>query len=82
MIKLLPIVLLAGCMCSCAEVEKKAEQAPEKPARCELVDDGGSTMLYIYRVDNHEYIATNHGGILHSESCPCRKGKEVVINGK
>ena len=31
--------------------------------------------VYIYRVDGHEYICNVRGGIIHSESCPCKEKK-------
>jgi hypothetical protein len=55
------------------EQKRNEERHKESYERIKLVDDGGQTLLYIYEVDGHEYIANSRGGIIHSESCPCKK---------
>ena len=38
-----------------------------------------STFIYSIEIEGHEYIifdGMRKGGIVHSESCPCRKGGE------
>jgi hypothetical protein len=65
---------------SCVQTPQESQQVgepitpvvEEKAERVTLVDNGGTTLLYIYKVDGHEYIASSKGGIIHSESCPCK----------
>lgn len=32
--------------------------------------------IYVIRYDGHEYITNSKGGIIHSESCPCKTEKK------
>ena len=35
--------------------------------------------VHVMSYKGHEYLVNFHGGILHSESCPCQKNKVIVI---
>lgn len=45
----------------------------------EIRNDVASYSIYVDTIRNHEYIILNGmylGSIIHSESCPCKKGGE------
>ena len=70
------VVLITSCVQTTQESQQVGDPitpvVEQKEERVTLVDDGGTTWLYIYKVDDHEYIASAKGGIIHSESCPCK----------
>jgi hypothetical protein len=45
----------------------------EKPSRITTVTDCGLCSYRIINVDGHEYLTYDQGGIIHLESCPCKK---------
>jgi hypothetical protein len=36
--------------------------------------------VYCFKIDGHEYICNSNGGIIHSESCPCKKQNQNFPN--
>ena len=79
---ILCLLMIVGCTITPEEANQRREMRVQKRderrnkesnERIKLVDNGGQTLLYIYEVDGHEYIASSKGGIIHSESCPCKK---------
>jgi hypothetical protein len=71
--KFLIIIALVTFSCAYEPGDNPRKPVTVSSERCKLIDNGGSTLLYIYKVDNHEYIVNLRGGIIHSESCPCKK---------
>ena len=79
--KILVIIALVTLSCACSQRPQDTQSVgdivsvpptPVTPERIVLVNHGGQTLLYIYKIDGHEYIASTRGGIIHSESCPCK----------
>jgi len=71
------VVLLFGCI---KKIEPKddflgtTKTEEKKPERIQIVDDGRWTQYQIVEVDGHLYLCNAaHGGIVHLESCPCKK---------
>ena len=61
------LVMLAALLASCDG---------KKP---EIRNNVASYSIYVDTIRGHEYIILNGmylGGIIHSESCPCKKGGE------
>lgn len=72
--------------------EQSEHIEPKKiPSRFELLehrvlrDENGNRIIetYIFKADDHEYVMASvwssdaGGGLLHSESCPCKKPVEI-----
>lgn len=65
----------ALCLVGCGENGDSASA----PSNEKCFKRSVSTRIYSIRIEGHEYIVfdgTSKGGIIHSESCPCRKGGE------
>lgn len=65
----------ALCLAGCG-VKDDSASAPSKE---KYFKQSVSTHIYSIKIEGHEYIifdGTYKGGIVHSESCPCRKGGE------
>ena len=71
----LAIVLVTGVLCAIDEAEEQVgESAREQAARQSFWD---VSEVKVVTVKGHEYIivnGSNRGGIVHSESCPCKNG--------
>jgi hypothetical protein len=71
------LVLLTACS---REVEKKddflgTQSEKVETTRIHVVDNGSTwSSFQIIEVDGHQYLCnTLKGGIVHLESCPCKK---------
>jgi hypothetical protein len=51
----------------------KTEKPKKSESRIHVIDDSRNTLYEIIEVDGHEYLTSYHGGIIHLESCPCKK---------
>jgi hypothetical protein len=56
----------------------KPSSIPEKPKRIKEIGHESilGRVFIILEIDGHEYICQIGGGIIHSESCPCKAKKE------
>ena len=66
------LCMMALLGCNQTPVETKQNEKPVHE-RVNMVDWSPQTLLIIYEVDGHQYIANVNGGLVHSESCPCKK---------
>ena len=78
---LLSVVITIGLLCTAIdEATGRADSVQEQAARASFLD---VSEVKVVTVKGHEYIivnGSNRGGIVHSESCPCKEGG--VNNGK
>lgn len=69
------VIASALCLAGC---EVNVDSA-STPPREKYFKKSASTFIYSIEIEGHEYIifdGIRKGGIVHSESCPCRKGGE------
>jgi hypothetical protein len=52
------------------EIHIKKEMTDKPVERINLIEEKRG--VYIIEVDNHLYVSTVQGGIIHMESCPCK----------
>lgn len=65
------VIASALCLAGC-EVNVDSASAPPRE---KYFKKSASTFIYSIEIEGHEYIIFAYkGGIIHSESCPCRKG--------
>lgn len=67
------VIASALCLAGC---EGDVDLA-SAPPREKYFKKSASTLIYSIEIEGHEYIifeGFHKGGIVHSESCPCRKG--------
>jgi hypothetical protein len=67
------VIASALCLAGCG-VKDDSASAPSKE---KYFKQSVSTHIYSIEIEGHEYIIFDgayKGGIIHSESCPCRKG--------
>jgi hypothetical protein len=79
---LLVIILIAQIACV-RKVEKpkddflgttQTEEPKKEETRIHVIDSGGTFSVYqIVEVDGHQYLCNYKGGMVHLESCPCKK---------
>lgn len=63
----------ALCLAGCGVKDDSASATPRE----RYFKKSASTVIYSIEIEGHEYIifeGLRKGGIIHSESCPCRKG--------
>ena len=68
------VITLALCLCL-AGCEEHADTAPEQ-SKVKFFKKNFTTFIYSIEIEGHDYIifdSYQKGGIIHSESCPCRK---------
>lgn len=68
------VITSALCLAGCGE---HAASTPEQ-ANVKYFVKTFSTFIYSICIEGHEYIVfdgTNSGNIIHSLSCPCRRGE-------
>ena len=78
--KLTFIIILAIALISCKQIPNNpnnvySEKPTEtnEPTRIHIIEGNAWTYFQIIEVDGHEYLSnSNHGGIVHLESCPCK----------
>lgn len=67
------VIASALCLAGCGvDVDSTST-----PSRERYFKKSASTFIYSIEIEGHEYIifdGMRKGGIVHSESCPCRKG--------
>jgi uncharacterized lipoprotein YajG len=66
---ILSIVVLMGC---CAKQPETKQNVPT-PHRIHVLEGSSLTLFMIIEVDGHQYLSRGDGGIVHLESCPCKK---------
>ena len=64
------VVGLALCLAGCGVKDDSASDQPKE--KC-FMRTANSYIIAI-EIEGHEYIVAYRSGIVHSESCPCRKG--------
>lgn len=55
------------------EVDEEVDDKLEAAGKLKIKPLGNFDGVYIYDIDAHIYICNQNGGIVHSESCPCKK---------
>ena len=69
-------VASALCLAGCG-VDVESTSTPSTPSKERYFKKSASTFIYSIEIEGHEYIIFDgayKGGIVHSESCPCKKG--------
>lgn len=72
---ILAVVLVIGVLCTIDKVDGQAVESSQEQAARESFWD--ISEVKVVTVKGHEYIivnGSNRGGIVHSESCPCKNG--------
>ena len=69
------IILAAFAMIGCSHNDNE-EQKPvsimQTNARA-IAEYGGGYRIYEFEHEGHKYLFHYHGGMIHSESCPCKQ---------
>lgn len=68
----LAVIVSALCLAGCSVKDDPASVPPEE----RYFKKSASTFIYSIEIEGHEYIIFDgfrKGGIIHSESCPCKK---------
>ena len=68
--KKLLLILVIGLM-SCSEQELVTLSGAYDSSRITKLE-GSAYGISIIKIDDHEYITNFRGGVIHSESCPCK----------
>lgn len=68
---ILIFVLLVWGVSSCLREQEKTH-IPDEGER-KIVRLYNNEGIYVYDVDGHHYIFNSNGGVIHSETCPCKK---------
>ena len=74
---ILTIVLVVGVLCTIDRVDEQAVEASQERERAARESFWDVSGVKVVTVKGHEYIivnGSNRGGIVHSESCPCKNG--------
>ena len=74
---ILTIVLVVGVLCTIDRVDEQAVEASQERERAARESFWDVSEVKVVTVKGHEYIivnGSNRGGIVHSESCPCKNG--------
>lgn len=69
----LAVIASALCLAGCSVKDDSASVPPEE----RYFKKSATTFIYSIEIEGHEYIifdGMRKGGIIHSESCPCKKG--------
>lgn len=69
----LVIIASALCLAGCSVKDDSVLVPPEE----RYFKKSATTFIYSIEIEGHEYIifdGMRKGGIIHSESCPCKKG--------
>lgn len=69
----LAVIASALCLAGCGINDDSASVPPEE----RYFKKSATTFIYSIEIEGHEYIifdGMRKGGIIHSESCPCKKG--------
>nr|DAW32900.1 MAG TPA: protein of unknown function (DUF4969) [Caudoviricetes sp.] len=67
------VIASALCLAGCGEKDDSASAPPRE----RYFKKSASTFIYSIEIEGHEYIVFDgfrKGGIVHSESCTCKKG--------
>lgn len=68
----LAVIASALCLAGCSVKDDPPPAPPEE----RYFKKSASTFIYSIEIEGHEYIIFDgfrKGGIIHSESCPCKK---------
>jgi hypothetical protein len=77
------LILNTVCLaCSMRKEESKKDDflntvktEEPKDSRIKIIEGSQWTLYQIVEVDGHQYLCNAaHGGMIHLESCPCKKG--------
>ena len=74
---ILTIVLVVGVLCTIDRVDEQAVEASREREQAARESFWDVSEVKVVTVKGHEYIivnGSNRGGIVHSESCPCKNG--------
>jgi len=74
---ILTIVLVVGVLCAIDRVDEQAVEASQEREQAARESFWDVSEVKAVTVKGHEYIivnGSNRGGIVHSESCPCKNG--------
>ena len=66
------IIVSALCLSGCEEHTDSASTQPNR----KVFENSFEACIYSLEIEGHEYIIFNgyrKGGIIHSESCPCKE---------
>lgn len=69
----LAVIASALCLAGCSVKDDSASVPPEE----RYFKKSATTFIYSIEIEGHEYIifdGMRKGGIVHSESCPCKNG--------
>ena len=76
------IIASALCLSGCEEHTDSASTQPNRSASTQpnrkVFKNSFDVCIYSLEIEGHEYIIIdghNKGGIIHSESCPCKQEK-------
>lgn len=72
------VIASALCLAGCG-VNVDSASVPSKESKERCFKQSVSARIYSISIEGHEYIVFDgayKGCIIHSESCPCRKGGE------
>lgn len=67
------IVLLVLLIIGISSCMRNAEKKLPDEGNKKIVKLYSNEGIYAYNVDGHIYIFNMAGGVIHSESCPCKK---------
>lgn len=73
----LTVILVIGVLCTIDKVDEQAVEASQERERAARESFWDVSEVKVVTVKGHEYIivnGSNRGGIVHSESCPCKNG--------
>ena len=71
--KKLLVLFLVLLSCSVAFAkEKNRKYYTEEKMELVTIYTSGEVSVYKVVIDEHDYLLKDNGGIVHSESCPCR----------
>ena len=71
------IIAFALCPAGCEEYEYEQFQTQQFKTKVKYYNPTIGVRIYSIEIEGHDYILFNSyrkGGIVHSASCPCRKG--------
>ncbi len=68
---ILLFIVTFGILVSVAFVKAEETIKTTRGERVKLLDN--SDGLYLFQVDYHLYVANTNGGVIHAESCGCKK---------
>lgn len=79
----LVIIASALCLTGCSVKDDVKDDSASTPSTERYFKKSATTFIYSIEIEGHEYIifdGMRKGGIIHSESCPCKRGEGEAGN--